>query len=222
MRHLISLMLCLFIGSHYANAYTGPQSSNRATGGLRLFDAEYENDDDSFDVEGTLLYGGYKAAMSPTFSLAGGLGLMLDGELGQNNKIGDGQGFKLFLESQFDLKRSGANLFALTVSLDHDRYTFEEGNVELDWTMTDIKVGGLIIRNAGPAKLYGGLEVVLYSDGEGETKINGNSFSNDAKRDDRLNLRLGAAFDIDRNFDLRADLLLLGEQTITFAADLSI
>ena len=199
-------------------AHTGPQSSNRATGGLMLLDAEYEIND-NFDVEGELLLAGYKTAVNPKFSFGGGIGIMLDGEIGQTTKIGDGKGFKLFLDGQYNLKRKGSNTFAITGAFSHDRFEFEQGNTEVSWTMTEMKAGGLFIRRAGSARLYGGLEVFLYSDGESETRVANFSSSGEAERDDRLNLRLGASIAIDPSIDLRADLLLLSEQTITLASD---
>lgn len=199
------------------NAQTAVQTPNRLTGGLLLQDTSYETSS-SFDVEGNLLAVGYKSALNNKFSLGGGLGLMFDGEIGSGPQIGDGNGFRLFLEGQFDITQKGATTFAGTFALTRDQFNFSENNIEVDFEITEIKIGGLAIHRVREFSLYGGLEVVLYSDGTLES----GGFEADAERDDRLNLRLGAAFAVDRELDIRADLLLLGEQTLLFAVDYKI
>lgn len=203
-------------------AFTSPTATKgggqRLTGALVLQDATYETDDD-FDVEGELLAVGYKTAVNSQLSLGGGLALLLDGEMGEATKIGDGSGFRLQLDGDYEVKAVDKNRFFLTFGLIHDRFSFEEGNVEADFTMTDIKLGGLMAHAINSQfSLYGGLDIFVYSDGDVEVL----STSVEAERESRINLRLGAAFAIDSRVDLRADLLLIGEQTVTLAADISI
>lgn len=204
-----------------AQAQTAVQSPNRLTGGLLLQDTSYETSD-NFDVEGNLLVVGYKAALNNKFSLGGGLGLMFDGEIGNGPKVGDGNGFRLFGEGQFDFAQKGATTFSGTFALIHDQFKFSENDLDVDFSITEIKIGGLAIHRIREFSLYGGLEVILYSNGSLESSAYGISYEADAERDDRLNLRLGAAFAIDRALDIRADLLLLGEQTILFGVDYKI
>ncbi|WP_141734466.1 hypothetical protein [Oligoflexus tunisiensis] len=212
---------CLMLATGQASAYTsvtGVSSGGRLTGGLLLQDTDYETTAD-FNVETTQLMGGYKAALSPNFALGAGVGIVLDGELGDEARAEDGSGLRLFVDGQFNFKQWGANTLMGTFALTHDRYSFQEDfvgrNIDLDLTMTEIKIGGLFAHRISRASLYGGLEAYLFSDGE----IDFGSANDDVERDNRLNIRLGGAFAVDPAIDLRADLYLLSEQTFLFAAD---
>jgi hypothetical protein len=212
---------CLILATGQASAYTsvtGVNSGGRLTGGLLLQDTDYETTDD-FGVETTQLVAGYKAALSPAFALGAGLGLVLDGELGNNSPAEDGSGLRLFVDGQFEFKQWGANSLFGTFGLTHDRYGFERdilgGKIDYDFTVTEIKIGGLFAHRINRASLYGGLEAYLFSDGE----LDFGTSNLDVERDNRLNIRLGGAFAVDSSIDLRADLFLMSEQTFLFAAD---
>ncbi len=212
---------CLVLATGQASAYTsvtGVSSGGRLTGGLLLQDTDYETTAD-FNVETTQLLAGYKAALSPKFALGAGLGVVLDGELGNDFRAEDGGGVRLFVDGQFEFKEWGANSLLGTFALTHDRYNFEEDflgrKIDLDFTVTEIKIGGLFAHRISRASLYGGLEAYLFSDGE----IDSGADSADVERDNRLNIRLGGAFSVDPSIDLRADLFLMSEQTFLFAAD---
>lgn len=212
---------CLVLATAEAQAYTsvtGVNSGGRLTGGLLLQDTDYETTAD-FNVETTQLMAGYKAALSPSFALGAGLGVVLDGELGNDFRAEDGSGLRLFVDGQFEFKQWGANSLLGTFALTHDRYGFEEDfvgrKIDLDFTVTEIKIGGLFTHRVSRASLYGGLEAYLFSDGE----IDYGNANDDVERDDRLNIRLGGAFSVDSAIDLRADLFLMSEQTFLFAAD---
>ncbi|RYZ54072.1 MAG: hypothetical protein EOP07_16655 [Proteobacteria bacterium] len=200
-----------------AHANTAIDGTNRFTGGLLLQDTSYETDD-SFDVEGQLLVGGYKAAINPKFSIGGGIGLMIDGEIGDGAQVGDGSGFRLFGDAQYEIHRINQNKILLTGTLSHDRFSFSEGQADIDFTITEFKIGGLFLHEVRDFSLYAGLELVAYSDGEVES----GNFNADANRDDRLNIRLGASFNATPKFALRGDLLLIGEQTLLLAADFAL
>lgn len=200
-----------------ARAQTSIEGANRFTGGLLLQDTSYK-DDDSFDVEGQLLMGGYKAAINPKFSIGGGLGIMIDGEAGNGNKVGDGEGFRLWGDAQFEVHRFNQNKILVTGTLSHDRFSFSEANADIDFTVTELKIGGLILHDVRDFSLYAGLELVAYSNGD----LDVGNFSADIKRDDRLNLRLGGVFHVTPRFALRGDLLLIGEQSILLAADFAL
>ncbi|MDQ3235218.1 MAG: hypothetical protein M3Q07_25700, partial [Pseudobdellovibrionaceae bacterium] len=219
--YYVAPAFCLLLATGQASAYTsvtGVNNGGRLTGGLLLQDTDYETTDD-FNVETTQLMAGYKAALSPKFALGAGLGVVLDGELGNDNRAEDGSGLRLFVDGQFNFKQWGANTLLGTFALIHDRYSFSRdfvgGEIDYDFTVTEIKIGGLFAHDIGPASLYGGLEAYLFSDGE----IDVGSANDDVERDDRLNIRLGGAFAVDQSIDLRADLFLMSEQTFLFGAD---
>ncbi|SMF18817.1 hypothetical protein [Pseudobacteriovorax antillogorgiicola] len=200
-------------------AHTSNTRAGRFTGALFLMDTEYENENNTeFDVEGQMLVGGMNTMVSPQFTVGGGLGLLIDGELGNALSFDDGSGFRIFFDGRYMLKKAGAIEFAMTGNLTHDRFTFESGDTELDWSMTDLKLGGLAIHRAGRASIYGGLDAVLYSDGQSEV----GDASADAERNDRINLRVGGSFALDRSMDLRADIFLLGEKSIQIGVDMYI
>jgi len=212
---------CLVLATDQASAYTsvtGVNSGGRLTGGLLLQDTDYETTAD-FNVETTQLVAGYKSALSPKFALGVGLGLVLDGELGNDVRAQDGSGVRLFADGQFAFKQWGPNSLLGTFALVHDRYSFEEDfvgrKVDVDFTVTEIKIGGLFTHRISNASLYGGLEAYLFSDGE----IDYGAANDDVERDDRLNIRLGGTYSVDSAIDLRADLFLMSEQTFLFAAD---
>jgi hypothetical protein len=212
-------LFALALDSSTALSYTsvsgvGGRQPDRLTTGLLLQDADYETTD-SLDVEGDLLMAGYKTAIDPRFALGVGGGIMLDGELSQNQSIGDGSGFRFFLDGQYRFKTFEGNQLLGTFGLTHDRFQFEQNNFEVDMSVTDIKVGAMLLRKVRELSLYGGLEAYLYSDGELES----GQTDTELEREDTLNLRLGGTFAIDPSFDLRADLYLLGEQSIMIAGD---
>ncbi len=202
-----------------AQANTSLTNGNRFTGGLLLQDTSYDTDfDNSVDVEGTLLVGGYKAAIAPGFLLGGGVGIMIDGEIGSGTNADNGNGFRLFADVAFEAHRFNRNRIIVTGSLSHDRFSFEYPNIDVDFTVTEIKGGAVFMHSVDGFDLYGGGEFVLVSDGKVEVG-NGDS---DADRDDRLNLRLGAAYNLSNYVALKADLLILGEQTLLLGADFAL
>ncbi len=205
------------VGSAEAN--TSLTNGNRFTGGLLLQDTSYDADyDDSVDVEGTLLVGGYKAALAPGFLLGGGVGIMIDGEIGSGNNADDGSGFRLFADIAFEAHRFNRNRIIVTGTLSHDRFSFETPVNDVDFTVTEIKGGAVFVHSVDGFDLYGGGEFVLVSDG----KIEVGNADVDADRDDRLNLRLGAAYNLNNYAALKADLLVLGEQTLLLGADFAL
>ncbi|RYZ66594.1 MAG: hypothetical protein EOP09_12450 [Proteobacteria bacterium] len=216
--YAIAALALFSVGSAQAN--TSLTGGNRFTGGLLLQDTGYdaENGDDSFDVEGTILVAGYKASVNPRFSIGGGFGLMVDGEAGSDVQADDGQGFRLFVDAAFEAHRFNNNKIIITGTVSHDRFGFEYQDQDVDFTVTELKAGALFMHSVEGFDLYGGLEFVLVSDGEVEV-FNGDF---DADRDDRLNLRLGAAYNLSNYVALKADLLILGEQTLLLGADFAL
>jgi hypothetical protein len=211
---IVALALFAVESAHANTSLTG---GNRFTGGLLLQDTDYDVDDndDSFDVEGTLIVAGYKASLTPRFSIGGGFGLMIDGEAGSGEQADDGQGFRLFADLAFEAHRFDNNKIIVTGTISHDRFSFERRNQDIDFTVTELKGGAVFMHSVQNFDLYGGLEFVLVSDGEVE--VNNGDF--DADRDDRLNLRLGAAYNMSKYVSLKADLLIVGEQTLLLGAD---
>lgn len=207
-----------------ALATTSLTGGNRFTGGLLFQDTSYDIDDvdSSTDVEGTLLVGGFKADLDKRLSVGGGVGLMLDGELGGSNSLEDGKGFRLFADVAFTAHEFDRNKIIVTGTLSHDRFSFEESNVDADFRVTELKGGAVIMHSVEAFNLYGGAEFILLSDGEAEYEIPAGSFDRDADRDDRLNLRLGAQYNLNTYAALKADLLILGEQTFFLGADFAI
>ena len=202
-----------------AQANTSLTDGNRFTGGLLFQDTSYDFEgNDSADVEGTILIGGYKASISPRLLLGGGVGLMIDGELGSTQKADSGQGFRLFADIAFEAHRFDRNKVIITGSFSHDRFGFEIANNDIDFTVTELKGGALIMHSVDGFDLYSGLELVLLSDGEVEVANN----NSDAERDDRLNLRLGAAYNLSKFVALKAELLIIGEQSLLLGADFAL
>jgi hypothetical protein len=146
---------------------------------------------------------------------------MLDGELGNNaSNYEDGSGLLFSGDLQYTFNEFNRNYLIGTASLTHNRFSFELGTSEIDFTATDLKIGGLFLRKIQNFSIYGGIEATIYSDGDIEYKPSGNEF--EVEREDPLSLRLGVALAIDPSIDLRADLYALGEKTFAFAVDFKI
>lgn len=215
--YAIAALALFSMGNAYSN--TSLTAGNRFTGGLLLQDTGYDIENDfSGDVEGTIIVGGYKAALTPQLLLGGGVGVMLDGEIDLGSNPDDGQGFRLFADLVFEAHRFGKNKILVTGTLSHDRFGFETASTDVDFRVTELKGGGLFMHSVNNFDLYGGLELVLLSDGNVEV---GNT-DLDADRDDRLNLRLGANYNMSNYVALKADLLILGEQTLLLGADFAL
>lgn len=205
------------VTSAYAN--TSLTGGNRFTGGLLFQDTSYDTDaDDSVDVEGTILVGGFKADLNKRFSLGGGVGIMLDGEIGSGNNADDGKGFRLFADVAFEAHRFDSNKIIVTGTISHDRFSFDTPANDVDFSVTELKGGAVFMHSVDGFDLYGGAEFVLLSDGE----IEYGNLSTDADRDDRLNLRLGAQYNLNSYAAIKADLLILGEQTFLLGADFAL
>ena len=222
---IVILTLLASLGlSSVGSAFTAilPRDS-RFTGGLLLEEIDYSPDNDtSPKTENKLLFGGYKHAFSPQFSLGGGLGFLFDGDIGDGSKIGGGSGYRIFLDGDFLIMQSGANRVIGSFGLNLDRFKFHENGVTTKLEMTDLLIGGLVSHQFGKIALHGGLDIYLMSDGKLKTSVRGASSTTDVERDSRLNLRLGAAFAATPAVDLRLDLLLFGQQTILLGCDFRI
>ncbi len=216
LRHiLIGLSAYLSLAPQlFANQSSVRSGASRFTGGLLLLDTSYEGND-TFDVEGDLLSFAYKAALSPQFSLGGGLGILLDGDLrGDNFKITKGEGFNFFLEGSYAFMRAGANEFQGTFALTHDRYDFGK-NTKWELRSTELSLGGLFLHRIDPVTLYGGLDVFLLSKGD----VSVANVQTDIERDNRVGIKLGLSFAATGNIDLRGELDLIGQQSLLLAVD---
>ncbi len=216
--------LLIVLTSRPALAYTsiagvhGGGKPTVITGALVLQDTEYETTD-QLDIEGQVLTVGFKKLINEQLAIGAGAGFLLDGELRpRRSSFDDGSGFRLFFDADYEFKRFGPNQILGTFSLIHDSFEFEapaSGDIEFD--INEAKIGALFMHRIQKFAVYGGLEIFLYSDGDFELV---DKF--EAERDSRLNLRLGGAFALDPAFDLRADLYLMSEQTLTLGVDFRI
>lgn len=191
----------------------------RATGALVLADTEFEAENTDVDIEGQILTLAYKTPIGPQLAIGGGFGFMIDGEYQPRaGSLDDGSGYRLFFDADYEIKRFSTGQLVGSFSFLRDDLKFEAPqDRELEFTINEAKIGGLFIHRIQEVAIYGGLEIFLYSDGEIELVNRG-----DVERNDRLNLRIGGAFSIDQSFDLRADLYLMSEETLTLAVDFRI
>jgi hypothetical protein len=190
------------------------RSAPRLTAGLLLLDTDYETRDD-WNVEGELLVLGYKAQANSHLSLGAGLGLMLDGEIRNDGKNGDGEGLRLFAEADLSLHRSGANEFLGHLALVHDRFDFDE-YFEVEERITELSLGGTFLHKMQAAALYAGLYLFLLSNGD----LTIGSAELDFEREDRLGLRLGMSYAVSSQFDVRGEFQLLGQQNLLLMTDI--
>ncbi len=198
-------------------------SQPRATAALILVDTKYTADDNvDFDATGTMLFGGYKTAINPRFSLGGGIGILFDGETTGDIKVKNGAGFRFAVDTDIDLTHFDKNELIGSIGLTRDAFNYKRDGVKVELTQTDLILGLLVRRNLNKLTLFGGLQAFLLDKGTVKTTTALGSGDRDNSRQDRLNLRLGATFAADPTIDLRLDLLLFGEQTILLGADIKV
>ena len=199
-------------------ADTAIDAANRYTVGLQLKETSYKATDE-FKVEGQILEGGYKLGISPKLAIGGGVGLMFDGNIGGGIQAANGGGgFRIFSDAQYEAHRFDRNKVLVTGAFAFDRFSFSEAGTDADFTTTDVKVGGLILHYFQDFSVYGGLELFLFSSGQ----FNYGDATADSKRKTIFNLRTGGSYKLNKKLALRADLLLVGEQTFFFACDFAL
>lgn len=191
--------------------HSGSSSETITYGGaFSLSEVDYEVRNRDIGVERKTLGLGLYSKVTPEATVMGQVGYTFQAE--DEDGEWDGNGFMLGGGLNFLVHRKEKMTFLGYGLLNYinENYDYDSGG-DGDLTMMDMHLGG-IAEYALSNKIipYGALEFLLYSDGEIE--MDGSDV--DIERDDRLVLRAGLKFIVDK-FVFRPELAIAGEQTIT-------
>lgn len=181
-------------------------------GALSLSKVDYKNEsDDIFTVKRKTLGLTLNHKLDQNISLLAQLGYNFESQLekteyeGTGYMAGVGVNLRLYQGSRLSFLTYGL----LNYVADH----FERPNYTTDFEIIDIHLGGLmLIRASSLVSLYGGIDLIPYSDGTIGKTVKAN-----IKRDKAVNLKLGLEFTTP-SVAIRPEVTLIGEKTITIGA----
>lgn len=128
---------------------------------------------------------------------------------GDGYLLGGGVRAQLLKQDKWNV--TGYGLFTMT--REEDTFQAFKANVDLN----EIQVGAVArLTMTNILNLYGGVEAVPYS--EGKIKLS-ELDDQDIERQDFMNLRVGANYQVQKMLGLRAEMAFLGEETITVAGN---
>jgi|GEM_PF-3109033 len=189
-------------------------------GGFTVSKIEYDFSRDR-DVRRKILHGDVGFGLVHGMDLFGQVGFSFDSDIEDVDL--DGKGFIIGFGPRFAVHQAGSlkvTAYGL-LNFTMEEYEGESGtsDIECDVDVTDLHLGGMATFAANNAvKPYGGLEIILNSDGDSKCKVKVGSATasdkNDAERDDQLNLHAGANI-LAGGLIVRPGLILAGETTFT-------
>lgn len=192
-----------------------PTGHSTIGGTFALTETEYDLGV-SRDIERSMIGadGGFNVA--PEVDLIGQVGLIFDSEV-ENSSADDGSGFMLGGGARFGIHQSGKTRLFGYGMLNFTRETFDgPGELEYEITLLDLHAGGAVAFLVGPTiQPWVGLELVLHSDGDLESKVGDTTSEIDVERDDRLGLRGGVNFRLPSS-TIRLDMTLVSETSFLF------
>lgn len=178
---------------------------------------EYKDDDDNtFKVERKTIGLGIDYRLSTNVQLLLQAGYTLKSKFigihdtykGKGNMFGAGANFTLFRKGKISFIGYGLVNY---VSDDYKKPKFS-------MNVTDIHLGGIVAVKANHAvTFYSGLDIVPYSSGS----VKYQKTEVDVERSDMLNLKLGLDFTL-QGVNIKPELTLLGEKTVTLSASFAI
>jgi hypothetical protein len=203
---------------------------------LAISEVEYDEGDIERQVLG--VYGAY--GVGDWFDVYGVLGLIIDAEPSDWGDSGDG--FMLAVGARSALRQIDSWTFLAYGQLQYitEDYGSESASdvdglgdpvsvsADAEGTITELILGGVARYDLNDQlSLYGGIDLIPYSDGEADVSVNvsgggpiaglGADDSFDFERDNMIGIRGGATYDL-ASFWLRAEIALLSEQTFLLGA----
>lgn len=190
---------------------TAPQGRAYGAGSFVVQEVDYDvNSIVDPTVKRKILVGELGYGVAPTIDLFGQLGFIFDSEI-EDLDSADGDGFmfgggaRFVINQDRPLKVVGYGLLNLT------RETFDGDGLKCDNDLTDLHGGATASYEVSPTVApYGGVDIVLHSDGDFKCKGGGNT---NIERDDSLSLRIGANFEFSTLY-FRPEAIVAGENTI--------
>ena len=208
------------------------KDQNQVGGGFTMSKLDIEDEDgDADSIERRILFGELSFGFSPKVDLFGHIGMITDSkytnyvEDGEDLNIegGDGILFGGGIRGQVHKSRDGHfNAYGVFNMIEEnitDKVTANDVKIKLDVSTTQISLGGVYTHQySSTLQPYGGLEFHLDEDSEVKSKVeNRDSVKEDIERDRAMNLRVGANIAAE-GFNIRPELILLGERTMTLSA----
>lgn len=181
-------------------------------GVLSLSKIDYKNEnDDVFSIKRKTLGLTLNHQLDSSISLLAGIGYNFESILEKTEY--EGTGYMAQIGVNILLYRGNRLSFLtyglLNYVLDH----FEKPNYATDFEIIDLHLGGLMFLKASSlVGLYGGIDLIPYSDGTIGKKVKAT-----IKRDKAVNLKLGLEFTTPK-VAIRPEVTLIGEKTITVGA----
>lgn len=223
---LISILISLGAGllaspSALAQMFTDPLSvagpRTQVAGVFSSSDIEYEDAGGTADIERKILGVEMAKGLSSAIDGFAQFGLIMDSSV--DNFKDDGKGYTFGLGGRGLVHREATFRVSAYGAFTYQSEEFKGDNYEVDLTTYDLHGGGVIGFAATPKVMpYGGLDLVLLSDGEFKVKSKGRGTSkDDIERDNMVNFKLGSLFTLTSAI-FRAELTIIGEKTFTLAA----
>jgi hypothetical protein len=211
------LLTALFT-SYSANAQIIVDTTNNSNFGigpsLSLSEIDYKNEDDNvFGVERNTIGLGVVGGITRNVSLLFQAGHTYESKFneskleGEGYMFGGGIGFEMYSHKRVTMVGYGLlNYVSDTYKLKNHR-----PKKEIKMTVTDLHLGWITLLRANQyISLFGGLDLVPYSDG----KITYRDYELEVERDDLVNLKLGMSFDLP-SVTIKPEVTLIGEKTFT-------
>ena len=228
MRTLAAAFLLLASNSAFGQMLANPtivadQGKMAAGGGFSVSTIEYDFGRD-VDVERKILFSEAGFGLARNLDLYGQLGVIFDSEIEDVDY--DGKGYMIGLGARFMVHQANGLKVTAYGLLNFTMEEFEGENMSVDVScdvdITDLHVGSTVSFAANDTiRPYGGLELILSSDGDTKCRFKSGSATatskNDADRDDRLNLHAGLNFQASSSLIVRPALILAGETTFVIS-----
>jgi hypothetical protein len=225
---ITSILISVHISSAQMLIPVNPNVANEplryASGGFGSFKSDYEYRGDDFYIKRTMLFGTFSQKISDLVELVGFGGITTKAEFEEYAASGDGHffggGFRLTPWSEDgDSFVIGAQL--MFIDEDYGTERFGSEFVDLSGKGREVALSAMYHRQLEGAKLYGGLQVVPYSDLDikireyGVFRRRAYDFTEkfNVERDDLFSIHVGGSVDVGK-VELKLDVFFVGETTL--------
>jgi hypothetical protein len=186
-------------------------------GAIALTETEYDFGDVTRDIERSILGVTVMTEVAPAMDLFGQLGVVFDAEIESPSVENDGSGFMMGAGLRTVVHQTAQGRLHAWGLFNWTKESYEAfGDLEYDLDIFDLNLGAVWLHKLTPMfQPWLGLDLGLYSNGEIEAKAGSATVTEDAERDDRINLRFGGNLNLDKG-TLRAEVILVGETSFAF------
>lgn len=188
-------------------------SQSRFAAAFQASSIEYDFDEREREIERTSFGVELASSIGHNADFFGYFSLIAKTEI--ENVDDNGKGFGLGGGLRGRVHQHGKMQLVASGVFAYQSESVEIGNTSLELTSYDFHLGGMAVFQAtNNLRPYGGLDLVLFDDGEGEYESSNLRF--DMERDDMMNIKLGVGIVLG-SLTLRPELTLFGEETFTLS-----